>query len=400
MTTATKSKSRTGSLLASFPLKEFKAAFLAVARAAPSRTARPVLLCVRLDLTPGEAVLTSTNLEQWIVHRMACDYAGEPTSLLLTRSTVQDILRVAGGETVELYAGPGDKLTVKAGTSSWALTTDDPDIFPAGPALELASFHEVEACRLALAIKRTIKETRPGEEKGVSKSGVQFEPMLTALGLTTANGGSLAHQQVEAACVQPFTLISPLPLVPDTAVRTLQSLLSDGDTMVKVGFPSRDWGYFEVGGTTLMCRLAEGAAKFPAWRKYVAQFPEPAGTLTADCGAIRLAVARACISLDDDSHALVVEFGEQESPDTPSLIRLTSESSRGQSEVTEPIGWDGTEAIEVLIDPQYLKGMLGSLGDDTPITLDVFTVDSRVPLKLTTECGFLGLSQLMGKKGS
>jgi hypothetical protein len=224
---------------------------------------------------------------------------------------------------------------------------------------------------------------------GHAASAIQFDWSPESIGLTSANGGSLAHQSVPAGVVGVPSWDGPLPLLPDTAMRTVQGLLSDADGPVQVGFPDANWAVFRVGRTTVRCRLAEG--NFVDWRAYVARFPAPIGTTTVACKALRTAVACACISLDEQSRALLLKF-------TPAELQLSTGSSRGKSYAAEPIAWDGPE-VERCLDPVYIKNMLAALGDDTPVTLSIMPgVNGRmIPLRIETGDGFLGLSQFMDK---
>lgn len=367
-----------------FPLEIFRSTFATVARAVPGKSPKPVLLCVRLDLVPGEAVFTSTNLELWLRRSIPCDYQGDPASILLSRETMTNILKVADGPvTLEIE---DDRLSIRAGSGSWTVPTDDPSIFPIADVMEMPSFHEVESEHMAMMIRRTIREARPGTEKGYDLSGLQFEPMLTAVGLTSANGRSLAHQEVPAAPGGTPVFPSPLPVIPDMAIRTLATILADSDEPVRVGFPNANWAQFEVGSTTLSARLCTG--RFLKWREAMARFDVPVGKTTMKAGRLRLALACASVSLDSDTRRIDLEFSEDE-------LRLSSRSSRGQSEATETIEWRGKGEPTLMIDPQYAVNMLGAVASETPVVVTVYP--DGLPLQFTTEDGFLGLVQPLRK---
>lgn len=380
-----------------FPIAGFRGAFAAVARAVPAKSPRLALLSVRLDLAPGMAVFSATNLEVWVRHRLACGYAGPPASILLDRGKLTEMLRFGVGETIALVADPdhaGTQVQVKVGTRSWTLPTGDPAAFPTCPAADLVAYHEVESPDLARAIKRTVKETRPGLDHDNESSVIQLEPLMTGFTLTSGNGKSLAHQKLAATQVGPPPDLPDLPLVPESAVRTLSSLLAKAGPAVRIGWAVRNHAQFDVGDCTLLARLSEG--QFMKWRPFLAVFPRPTGTVALRCETLRLAVAAAAISMDDESRRIELTFVADPIHPAEGDLMLSSESSHGAADVHERVQWEG-EDVQVSLDPQYVMNMLEALGNDTEIALAIYP--GNVPLKITTEDGFLGLSQLMGERG-
>jgi DNA polymerase III sliding clamp (beta) subunit (PCNA family) len=241
-------------------------------------------------------------------------------------------------------------------------------------------------------VKRTVKETRPGVDHDADTAVIQAEGLLTGFTLTTGNGKSLAHQKLAATAVGSPPVVVPLPLIPDAAMRTIASLLAKAGPAVRIGFSFRNHVQVEIGDTTVLARLSEG--RFVTWRPFLAQFPEPTGSVVMPCGTLKLAVAAAVISVDEETRRIELAFlADPYDPPAGSLI-LSAASSRGEADVQEWVEWVG-DPVEVSIDPQYIQNMLETLGDTTPITVSLYP--GQVPLKLTTEDGFLGLSQLMGE---
>lgn len=362
-----------------FPMEDFKNAFATAAKASPGRVSpRPVLLSVKLEIDKGEAVFTSTNLEMWVQHRIPSDYEGDPVSVLISKSTMASILRVADGDEIELV-DCGDRLEIKTAASSWRVPTEAAESFPAPPELDVTAYHEVEAEDFALAIKRVIREARPD-----TSAAIEFEPLLTAITLTSGGVNSLANQKVPAVATGGSMAPAKLPLLPDSAVKTLAGILASSDETVRVGFPNENWVRFESGGTTLLARQVSGT--FLRWRDHASSLPDPVGKFTIPCRALRLAIERASIALDDNSRAMELEFSER-GRDEAWFLKLTAESTNGRSNSELEIEWTGDE-IEVRIDPQYLKGMLMAIEDDATLTVEVH----EKFLVVRAEDGFLGFA--------
>jgi len=143
-----------------------------VLRAVPTRHAKPILANVRL----GDGLLTGTDLEVRIDREI--DYHGD--AMLLPAHRLSAILRAASGDEVVLKVGESS-VTVKCGSGSWTLPTEDAAEFPTWDAGDLKAICRLPADQFCRAAKATTYATDT-ESSRYALGGVMLDVESTADG--------------------------------------------------------------------------------------------------------------------------------------------------------------------------------------------------------------------------
>jgi DNA polymerase-3 subunit beta len=377
------------------PLEPFRRAWALAGRVVPTKPFRPILRNVCLDLAVGAATLRATDLEVAIEHRIALDYPGPERSLLLPKTLLDAILAVADGATLRFWLD-GPAATVRSATADWSLTTEPVEQFPPPRRFAAAKWHEVEADRLAQALKRVTLAAGEGEYRGFTLSNVAVEPLLTAVSFTALTSSSLASQTIEASPVGGAVEAGPPYLMPAAVAEVLGGAVAKHVGPVQLAFPEPAWLEARFGATTLAARLAEG--NFPQWRRFV---PEgPVAHFTSAAGPVRQALGRAMTHLSEKTRSVLLWVGvHAEEPEAPLLSRLNfeceNEHGGSESELTVAIEGDWQDLGELNFNPTTLSRQLAELGDATATRFEFHR--PGLPIVLRVDDGFVGLVQLYGE---
>ena len=123
---------------------------VAVAKAVPSRAAKPVLHNVRI----GDGLVSGTDLEL----RIDATIGEHCEPFLVPYDRLSQIVRAASGDTVK-FTCKGDTVTVKCGGGSWTLPTESVDEFPLWEPANLTAVCRLPADQFARAAKATTYAT-------------------------------------------------------------------------------------------------------------------------------------------------------------------------------------------------------------------------------------------------
>jgi DNA polymerase-3 subunit beta len=354
MATATATKERkAGITLATSTLR---AALADVLRAVPTRHAKPILANVRL----GDGLLTGTDLEVRIDREI--DYHGEP--MLLPAYRLNAILRAATGDEVVLLPKETN-VTVKCGSGSWTLPTEDVAEFPTWDSGELKAICRLPADQFCRAAKATIYAT-DSESSRYALGGVLVE-------VADGNPTWVATDGRRLSCVETETdqaVDDSQTILPGRLV-ALAASLAVGDGSVQIEADAKEVR-FSLDGTTITGRLVEG--KFPRWRDVLG---EPEGEPTViDVAELLQAVNSAAIVTSEQSKGISLTWTAN------TLVLVGRSSEYGESRVICPTIAAGSTASTKL-DPKFMAQFLAHLPADEEPHVDVYVKDaqSRVLLR-------------------
>jgi DNA polymerase-3 subunit beta len=333
-------------------------AFQTVAAVAPSRSPKPILQNVKLDVTPDGASLTATDLEVGIRHAVGGVDVQAPGSVVLPVTRFGSILRESADQTIHIESD-GNGATIRGERSRFQLPAENPAEFPPVGGFEETSYFEVPARLLRELIRRTVFAT-DNESSRYALGGVKLEfdaDMVTAIG---TDGRRLAKmvgpvtKQGEPAAVQQNTI------VPTRAMQLIERAIAPTDTEVQLAIRGSEF-IVHSPRATISARLLEG--RFPEWRKV---FPERGvgQQIELAAGPTHAAVRQAAIVTSEESRGIDFTFGDG------SLVLAGKAAEVGQSRVELPIGYDGPE-ITITLDPRFVIDFLKVLDSDKTFTLEL-----------------------------
>lgn len=336
-------------------------AFQTVAAVVPSRTTKPILRNVRLDMTAaGGGVLTATDLEVGVRFQVPVD-VHEDGSFLAPVNLLGAILRES----------PDDQLTlatVKAGTvisgkfSEFKLPYQNPDEFPVVEPFGEDKYHVLNGSVLAKLIRQTVFAT-DAQNARYALGGVLLQLSEQAIAVATdgrrlakASGEILSREGVQGAASA---------VVPTRAVQLLEKSVP-GTDRVRVAMRHNDI-VIGTSTATITARLLEG--RFPSWESVI-----PTGqryTVTVPVSELHAALRQASICTNAESRGVGFHFSNG------TLQLQASASESGNARVDLPISYTG-EAVAMELDYRYVGDCLRTLPAESVVQIQFDSPDSPV----------------------
>lgn len=348
-------------------------AFQMAASVAPSRSPKPILQNVKLDVTPEGAILMGTDLEVGVrieVPGFSVEAAG---SVVLPRDRFGKILSESSDEKLDMESD-GGKVLVRGQRSEFQLPSENPDEFPSVLAFEEQKYHEMPARFLREVIRRTVYAT-DNESSRYALGGVLFELSPSGLTAVATDGRRLARQEGPAKSVGGHVSGDTMTIVPTKTMQLLERALADNEENIQLAARENDV-LIRSGGATVYSRLVEG--RYPKWRDV---FPRREGMLKIDLtvGPFYAAVRQAAIVTSEERRGVDFTFGGGK-------IVLTAHGAEfGESHVELPIAYDGSE-VGITLDPRFLSDFLKVLDAEQTFTMELRNAESAAVC--STEDGY------------
>jgi DNA polymerase-3 subunit beta len=348
-------------------------AFQTVASVAPSRSPKPILQNVKLEVSDKDVTLLATDLEVGIRHQVTGVDIQAPGMAVLSVTRFGSILRESTDQTLHLEAD-GQGITIRGERSQFRLPAENPSEFPQVTAFQASDFHTVPSRLLRELIRRTAFAT-DNESSRYALGGVKLEiegDQLTAIG---TDGRRLAKMTGPVGTTGTALDVTQTTIVPTRAMTLIERAVAPTDEEVRIAVNGNEF-LVSTSKATISARMLEG--RFPEWRKV---FPEPGGGVKLDLavGATLTAVRQAQIATSDESRGVDFTFGEG------MLVFSGKAAEVGQSRVELPIGYDGEE-LTVTLDPRFVIDFLKVLDADKTFCFAVNSADSAAVC--TTEDGY------------
>ena len=374
--TATKTKPASGIRLARTDLL---AALVAVGKAVPTRSPKPILQNVRI----GDGLVTGTDLEVRVdrVIEEQC----EP--FLVPHARLLNIVREARGDEVTLK--PKDtSIVVKCGGGSWTLPTEDVREFPAWEPEGMTPVCRLPADQFARAVRSTVYACDT-ESSRYALGAVLLEiaggnPTFIA---TDGRRLSLAETETDQAVDDRSVLVPArvmqLVLGLFAKKKKHKDALAEEDEHPTDGDINPDFAsvqiesnnqevVFSIKKTTVTARLTDG--RFPRWRDVVGE-PEGEATIV-EIAELVAATRAAAIVTSEQSKGIDLSWQGE------TLVLHGRSAEYGESTVKCPVITAGSQAT-VKLDPHYIVDFLRNLPADDEPQVEVFVKDaaSRVLIR-------------------
>ncbi len=323
-------------------------AFQMAASVAPTRSPKPILQNVKLEVTPELVTLTGTDLEIGIRIEVAGFEIEAPGSVVLPIARVGSILRESTDEKIHFHSD-GTKIFVRGERSEFQLPSENPDEFPNVETFTAETYHEMPARFFREVVRRTTFAT-DNESSRYALGGVLLELGESTLTAVGTDGRRLARQEGPATSVGGHDTSDKTTIIPTRAMQLIARALADNDENIQLVARDNDV-LVRSGSATIYTRLVEG--RFPKWRDV---FPRGDGVqkIELNVGVFRSAVKQAAIVTSEDRRGVDFTFGDGKATLAGHGAEL------GESHIELPISYDGPE-VGITLDPRYLSDFLNVL---------------------------------------
>ena len=359
------------------------AAFQTVSGVVPSRTPKEILKNVKLTVADQQATLIGTDQEVGIRYQLPeveTDSAGE---ILLPTQRVQAILREIQDDVISLEAEEGT-VWVRAGSSEFRLSTEDPAEFPDVEGFSDENYHTVAGKTLKQLIQRTLFATDV-ESTRYALGGVQIELTRDSITLAATDSRRLAVIRSNCSAQGAVSEEQQKPVVPSKAMSLIERSVPDDEQDVWIAVRSNDV-LVKSGLSTIYSRLVEG--RFPKYQDVIPQ--DYRAKIDLVVGPFHSAVRQAMIVTDEESRGVDFSFGN-------GTLKLSSQAADvGTSTVEMPIGFDA-EPIVVTFDPRFVSDFLKVLDPASQVTLNL--IDGASAAVFTAEENYTYVVMPLSREG-
>jgi DNA polymerase-3 subunit beta len=349
-------------------------AFQTAASVAPTRSPKPILQNLKLEVSPERGILMGTDLEVGIRMEVPGICVEAPGNVVLPISRFLSILRESSDEKLDVESD-GRKIHVRGARSEFQLPSENPDEFPVVTPFEEEKYHELPARLFREIVRRTVFAT-DNESSRYALGGVLMELTADKITAVATDGRRLARQEGPAQAVAGHqTGDGRTTIIPTRAMQLLDRALADNEENIHLAARENDI-LVRSGRSTIYSRLVEG--RFPKWRDV---FPRRENTVKIQLtvGPFWAAVRQAAIVTSEERRGVDFSFGDGKA------VLVAHGAEYGDSHVELPIAYDGTE-IPITLDPRYLNDFLRVLEPDANLTLELR--DSESAAVVSTEDGY------------
>jgi DNA polymerase III subunit beta len=349
------------------------AAFQTASAVVPSRSPKPILQNIKLEVSDSSAILLGTDLEIGIRIQVPGVQSQVSGSAILPLGRFGSILRENSDDVLHIESD-GEATTVRGDRSEFKLPAENPQEFPAVADFTETAYHELPARLLRELIRRTIFAT-DNESSRYALGGVLLEMSSDKITGVGTDGRRLAKMEVPAKSVGGHQSGDNMTIVPTKAMQLIERAMTDGDAEIQIAARANEV-LVRSPRATIYSRLVEG--RFPKWRDV---FPQRSGTTKIELtvGPLHSAVRQAAIVTSEESRG--VDFGFQDG----SLILSGRAAERGQSRVELPIAYGGP-ALSITLDPRFVSDFLKVLEPEKVITIELKDAESAAVC--TTDDGY------------
>lgn len=343
--------------------EKFLAAFQTAAAVAPSRSPKPILQNVKLEVAGDSAVLSATDLEVGIRAAVPGVQVEAPGSAVLSVSLFGPILRESSDAALKLETD-GRGTLVRGERSEFKLPAENPDEFPNVASFTADRYHELPARLMREIVRRTVFAT-DNESSRYALGGVLLEMTANQITAVGTDGRRLARMEAPATSVGGHETGDTMTIVPTRAMQLIERAMADGDAEIQISARANDV-LVRSPRATIYSRLVEG--RFPKWRDV---FPkrENAAKIVLSAGPVHSAVRQAAIVTSEESRGVDFTFGDGK------LVLAGRAANIGQSRIELPIAYDGPE-LAIALDPRYINDFLKVLDPEKSFTLELKDAES------------------------
>jgi DNA polymerase-3 subunit beta len=334
-----------------------------VAGVIPTTTPQTILQAVRLEFRPdGTATVRATNNDIHAEFALTLAGAETPGVAVIPFDGLHAFVARVDGDLV--LTNDGGRFRIESAQADRDLPTEDPDLYPSMPDVDLTAALVLPAPTLARLIDRSVFAC-DGTSARFALGGVVFDrptpTSLRAVATDTRKMGIATEPcEVEGEPYLPSDRSDCA--VPEKALNVLRGMLGRaGAESARVGF-CKDRGLFAatVGGFRLASRVLSGV--FPNWSAIVP--PDDSATIleTGTVAAVRRAIALVTGATSKETVGMVVEFGRDRARGTGLLVYAES-AANGKAAAFVPLPDAAGKRWHIVLNARYAAEGLDVAGD-------------------------------------
>ncbi len=350
--------------------------FQTAAMVAPTRSPKPILQNVKLEVREEGAILMATDMEVGIRIDVEGIEVESPGSVVLPVSRFGTLLRESTDEKLRLEADVNG-VQVRGDRSEFKLPAHNPDEFPEVVSFEEEKYHKV-AVRLFKEMTRRTLFATDSESSRYALGGVLLEMDEEKIIAIGTDGRRLAKMEGPATSVEGHGTGDTMTIVPARSMQLIERALTDVEAEVYIAARPNDV-LIKTPKATIYSRLVEG--RFPKWRDV---FPtrQEAVSIGITVGPMYSALRQAAIVADDDSRGIDFQFGEGK------LVLAGSTAEVGQSRVELPIPYDG-KVITVTMDHRFVADFMKVLDIERTFVIEIENDESAAVFSTDDGYGYV-----------
>ena len=230
-------------------------------RTVAAKSSLSVLEGILCRAATGGISLTGYNMETAITHQFEADVSDAGECILPAR-LFGDIIRRLPEGPVTVVVDDNYTVSIRAGYASFTISAENADDYPVLPDVSTGKSIRIPQMAMKELISGTIFAVSENQGRPIH-TGVKFEVEDTAVSAIAVDGFRLARRTFHPA--EPLGRNLSF-VVPAAGLKEVEKLLGDVEGDVAFTLGGRHI-LFQMGGTTLVCRLLEG--DFLDWRKVV-----------------------------------------------------------------------------------------------------------------------------------
>jgi DNA polymerase-3 subunit beta len=337
---------------------KLSAAFQTASLFAPTRSPKPILQNIRLDVKKQGATLTATDMEVGVRVNLDGIEVDKEGAAILPLVNFGGILRETSDEKL-LIETSGKGTVVKGSRSEFKLPGEDPEEFPAVAVFEEKKYHVMPASLFRQIIARTEFATDT-ESSRYALGGVLIElegERLTAVG---TDGRRLARVEATAQSVGGHKTGDSATIIRTPSLRAIGRAIQDNDGELFLACRGNDV-LMKTERATYYSRLVEG--RFPRWRDVFPMRPD-AAKIELPVGPFHSCLRQAAVVCTNDSRGIEFTFADG------TLTLLASTADQGQSHVEMPISYAGP-SLTVTLDHRFVSDFLKVLDPEQTIVTEI-----------------------------
>ena len=350
------------------------AAFQTAAAVVPTRSPKPILQNVKLNVKEDTAVVMATDTEIGIRLEVPGIEVSAAGSAVLPTVRFGSILRESSDEKLAIESD-GSHVKVKGNHSKFSLSVPNPDEFPEVESYSEEKHHELPARFMKELVRRTLFATDTDSSR-YALGGVLLEFSENEITAVGTDGRRLAVMKGPAIAVSDHSSGEAMTIVPARAMNLLDRALSDADAEIQISARTNDV-LVKSPRCLIYSRLVEG--RFPKWRDVIPSRQDGVKVEIA-VGPFHAAVRQAAIVTSEESRGINFTMGNG------TLVMTGTTAQVGESRVELPVPYDGSE-VNIALDHRYVADFLRVLEPEATVTLDI--KDNENAAKFSTEDGYV-----------
>ena len=285
--------------------------------------------------------LTGFNMETAITYCVEAEVT-EPGQCILPARLFGDIIRRLPEGPVTVLVDESFKVSIRAGYASFTISAESAEDYPELPDVNSGRPIRIPQNKLKELISGTIFAVSENQGRPIH-TGVKFEVEDTAVSAIAVDGFRLARRtwHPEESLARTLSFVVPAP-----GLKEVEKILTDSDEEAAFTLGTKHI-LFEIGATTLVCRLLEG--DFLDWRKVVpTNCPVK---LCAHVGDLASSIERVGLIVSEKYKSPVrCVFGDN-------VLQLRTNTTIGAAEDRCQLAGDGKE-LEIGFNVRYLADAL------------------------------------------